>query len=142
MKTPWATALVVALRERSLDVQTVVEAGLRGKDKAQLDWAAATKRTWHKFHVSDFCKSRIMRSQVDKSGVSLGDDLKDSSQNTSVFARITLKKITDLGQLRAFNMNGRRAYRLQDLEAYVESLPEWYDSQGEKSAKVVGDRRV
>ena len=54
----------------------------------------------------------------------------------------TLKKITDLGQLRAFNMNGRRAYRLEDLEAYVESLPEWYDSTGEKSAKVVGDRRV
>jgi len=27
----------------------------------------------------------------------------------------TLKKITDLGQLRAFNMNGRRAYRLEDL---------------------------
>ena len=54
----------------------------------------------------------------------------------------TLKKITDLGQIRAFNMNGRRAYRLEDLEAFVESLPEWYDSQGEKSAKVVGDRRV
>ena len=54
----------------------------------------------------------------------------------------TLKKITDLGQLRAFNMNGRRAYRLEDLEAYVESLPGWYDSSGEKSAKVVGDRRV
>ena len=54
----------------------------------------------------------------------------------------TLKKITDLGQLRAFNMNGRRAYRLEDLDAYVESLPGWYDSTGEKSAKVVGDRRV
>ena len=49
----------------------------------------------------------------------------------------TLKKITDLGQLRAFNMNGRRAYRLEDLDAYVESLPGWYDSTGEKSAKVV-----
>ena len=54
----------------------------------------------------------------------------------------TLKKITDLGQLRAFNMNGRRAYRMEDLDAYVESLPGWYDSTGEKSAKVVGDRRV
>lgn len=50
----------------------------------------------------------------------------------------TLKKISDLGQLRAFNMNGRRAYRLEDLDAYVESLPEWYDSTGEKFAKVVG----
>jgi hypothetical protein len=54
----------------------------------------------------------------------------------------TLKKISDLGQLRAFNMNGRRGYRLEDLDAYVESLPGWYDSTGEKSAKVVGDRRV
>jgi Helix-turn-helix domain len=54
----------------------------------------------------------------------------------------TLKKISDLGQLRAFNMNGRRAYRLEDLDAYVESLPGWYDSTGEKSAKFVGDRRV
>jgi hypothetical protein len=33
-----------------------------------------------------------------------------------------LKKITDPGQLRAFNMNGRRAYRVEDLEAYVESF--------------------
>jgi hypothetical protein len=56
--------------------------------------------------------------------------------------RDTLKKITDLKQLRAFNMNGRRAYRLEDLDAYVESLPGWYDSTGEKSAKVVGDRGV
>jgi len=55
---------------------------------------------------------------------------------------VTSKKITDLGQLRAFNMNGRRAYRLEDLDAYVESLPGWYDSTGERSAKVVGDRRV
>jgi hypothetical protein len=54
----------------------------------------------------------------------------------------TLKKISDLGQLRAFNMNGRRAYRLEDLDAYIESLPGWYDSTGEKSAKVVGDRKV
>ena len=54
----------------------------------------------------------------------------------------TLKKISDLGQLRAFNMNGRRAYRMEDLDAYVESLPGWYDSTGEKSAKFVGDRRV
>jgi len=54
----------------------------------------------------------------------------------------TLKKISDLGQLMAFNMNGRRAYRIEDLEAYVEALPGWYDSTGEKSAKVVGDRRI
>ena len=54
----------------------------------------------------------------------------------------TLKKMTDLQQIRAFNMNGRRVYRLEDLEAYVESLPGWYDEPGEKSAEIVGDRRV
>ena len=49
----------------------------------------------------------------------------------------TLKKITDLEQLRAFKLNGRRAYRLEDLEQFIESLPGWYDDVGEKSAKVV-----
>jgi excisionase family DNA binding protein len=49
----------------------------------------------------------------------------------------TLKKMTDLGQIPAFNMNGRRAYRLEDLSAFIDSLPGWYDSNGEKSAKVV-----
>jgi hypothetical protein len=53
-----------------------------------------------------------------------------------------LKKITDLGQLSAFNMNGRRAYRLEDLNAYIQSLPGWYDPTGEKPAKVVGDRKI
>jgi|SRR5688572_16354058 len=47
----------------------------------------------------------------------------------------TLKKISDLGQIRAFNMNGRRAYRLEDLVGYIESIPEWYDSAGEKLRK-------
>jgi hypothetical protein len=52
-----ATALVVALRARGVDVQTVVEAGLRGKDdKAQLERAAANKRTLDTFNVSDFCR--------------------------------------------------------------------------------------
>ena len=49
----------------------------------------------------------------------------------------TLKKMTDLDQVRAFNLNGRRAYRLEDLMAFVESLPGWYDQPGEKSAKVM-----
>lgn len=49
----------------------------------------------------------------------------------------TLKKITDLEQIRAFKLNGRRAYRLEDLEQFIESLPGWYDDLGEKSAKVV-----
>ena len=34
----------------------------------------------------------------------------------------TLKKMTDLQQIRAFNMNGRRAYRIEGLEAFLESL--------------------
>jgi len=49
----------------------------------------------------------------------------------------TLKKITDMEQIRAFRLNGRRAYRLEDLEQFIESLPGWYDDAGEKSAKVV-----
>jgi hypothetical protein len=49
----------------------------------------------------------------------------------------TLKKITDLEQIPAFNLNGRRAYRIEDLERFIESLPGWYDDAGEKSAKVV-----
>ena len=49
----------------------------------------------------------------------------------------TLKKITDLEQIPAFNLNGRRAYRIEDLERFIESLPGWYDDVGEKSAKVV-----
>lgn len=52
-----ATALVVALRARGADLQTVIEAGLRGKDdKTQLEWAASNKRTLYTFNVSDFCK--------------------------------------------------------------------------------------
>jgi len=49
----------------------------------------------------------------------------------------TLKKITDLEQISAFKLNGRRAYRFEDLERFVESLPGWYDGGGEKSAEVV-----
>jgi hypothetical protein len=49
----------------------------------------------------------------------------------------TLKKITDLEQIPAFKLNGRRAYRLEDLEQFIESLPGWYDDAGEKSAEVV-----
>jgi len=52
-----ARALVAGLRARGADVQTVVEAGLRGKDdNVHLEWAAAHKRTLYTFNVSDFCK--------------------------------------------------------------------------------------
>ena len=58
-----ATALVVGLRARGADVQTVVEAGLRGKDdKAQLEWAAANKRTLYTFmcQISVGCIESIL----------------------------------------------------------------------------------
>jgi hypothetical protein len=52
-----ARSLVAGLRARGADVQTVVEAGLRGKDDAtQLQWAALKKRALYTFNVSDFCK--------------------------------------------------------------------------------------
>ena len=52
-----ARALVAGLRARGVDVQTVVEAGLRGKgDNVHLEWAAANKRTLYTFNVSDFCR--------------------------------------------------------------------------------------
>ena len=52
-----ARALIPGLRARGADVQTVVEAGLRGKeDCTHLEWAATHKRTLYTFNVSDFCK--------------------------------------------------------------------------------------
>jgi hypothetical protein len=43
----------------------------------------------------------------------------------------TLKKITDFGQILAYSLNGRRAYRLEDLNGFVESLPKWENGAGE-----------
>lgn len=48
----------------------------------------------------------------------------------------SLKKYTHLGQLKAYDFNGRRAYRLEDLDSLIDNLPEWEDSRGEKPAKV------
>jgi len=57
MKTRWHSALVTALRARDADIQTVVDAGLRGKsDSIQLEWAALNGRALYTFNVSDFCK--------------------------------------------------------------------------------------
>ena len=59
-----ARALVAGLRARGADVQTVVEAGLRGKDdKVQLEWAVANSRALYTFNVSDFC--RLHREYLD-----------------------------------------------------------------------------
>ena len=45
----------------------------------------------------------------------------------------TLRKITYLGEIAAHRMGHRRVYRLEDLDVYIDSLPRWYDGNGEKS---------
>jgi excisionase family DNA binding protein len=45
----------------------------------------------------------------------------------------TLRKLTDEGKIRAKNMDGQRLYMLEDLNAYMESLDEWYYGAGERS---------
>ena len=55
----------------------------------------------------------------------------------------SLKKYTELGQIKAYDFNGRRAYRLEDMDYLIENLPEWDHSAGEKPAMVVPmDRRA
>jgi len=43
----------------------------------------------------------------------------------------TLRKYTSLGMIEAYNLNGRRAYRLEDLDCLIESLPKWKNGGGE-----------
>ena len=43
----------------------------------------------------------------------------------------TLKKLTDEGKLPARWMRNRRAYLLEELERYVQSLPDYNQSRGE-----------
>ncbi len=43
----------------------------------------------------------------------------------------TLKKLTDEGKLPARWMRNRRAYLLEELECYVQSLPDYNQSRGE-----------
>lgn len=45
----------------------------------------------------------------------------------------TLRKLTDLGEITTHRMGHRRVYRLEDLDVYIDSLPRWYDGDGEKS---------
>jgi hypothetical protein len=54
----------------------------------------------------------------------------------------TLYKITDLGQVKAYDFNGRRAYRLEDLDALIESLREWHDSLGDKPASATSQGKT
>ena len=44
----------------------------------------------------------------------------------------TLYKYTDEVQITAYDFNGRRAYRLVDLDKLIEELPEWNDRSGRK----------
>jgi excisionase family DNA binding protein len=51
----------------------------------------------------------------------------------------TLRKYTDEGKIRARNMHGDRVYLLEDLNAYIECLPEWYYGAGERPEASNGD---
>ncbi len=37
----------------------------------------------------------------------------------------TLRKLTDLGEIKARRLGGRRAYTLQELDRFIDTLPEW-----------------
>ena len=45
----------------------------------------------------------------------------------------TLRKLTDLGEINAKKLGGRRVYTLEELDRFIESLPRWYDGASEKS---------
>ena len=45
----------------------------------------------------------------------------------------TVRKLTALGELEARRFGKRRAYTLESLDAFIESLPRWYDRLGEES---------
>ena len=45
----------------------------------------------------------------------------------------TLRKLTDLGEIKARRMGSRRVYALEDLDSYIDSLPRWYHGPGERS---------
>lgn len=46
----------------------------------------------------------------------------------------SLKKYTDLGHLKAYMYNGFRVYKLEEMDALIDNLPEWDDARGEKPA--------
>jgi excisionase family DNA binding protein len=51
----------------------------------------------------------------------------------------TLRKFTEEGLIPARLMGNCRVYTLEDLEAYVASLPRWYYGGGERSGASNGD---
>ena len=38
----------------------------------------------------------------------------------------TLRKFVDLGRLPALRLGKRRVFRLEDLDGFIEQLPQWY----------------
>ena len=52
----------------------------------------------------------------------------------------TLKKYTDLGQIKAYDLNGCRVYKLEELDRLIDCLSEWDHTHGEKPAKVMEER--
>lgn len=56
----------------------------------------------------------------------------------------TLKKLTALGVIKAYEILSRRVYRLEDLDSLIEHLPQWNDGPGEKPAPVISiqERRI
>ncbi len=45
----------------------------------------------------------------------------------------TLRKLTDLGEIKARRLGERRVYTLEELDRFIDSLPEWYHDPGERS---------
>ncbi len=45
----------------------------------------------------------------------------------------TLRKLTDLGEIKARKLGERRVYTLEELDRFIDNLPEWYHGPGERS---------
>lgn len=48
--------------------------------------------------------------------------------------RKTLKQWTSDGKLRTVDEFGRRAYKLEDLDAFIDSLPAWVDNPSRRKS--------
>lgn len=47
----------------------------------------------------------------------------------------TLRKLADMGEIRALRMCGRRVFTLDELNRYIDSLPSYNDSANEESGR-------
>ncbi len=52
----------------------------------------------------------------------------------------TLRKITDLGEIKARRMGSRRVYTLEELDRFIDTLPRWYHGTGE-NPRIPTERR-